>query len=242
MDRTRNPTSDVAFTPSVKAVQSRHGSRHSYARIEARGGWPSAITDELKAALEAQTSIFMATANAEGQPYIQHRGGPPGFLRVLDEYTIAFADFSGNRQYVTVGNLAENPKAQLFLIDYAELRRVKIWGTARVVEDDEALMARLMPKDYRACGERVILFSVTAWDRNCSQHLPRRYDADDVAAALEERDDRIAMLEAELAAVRERGGAQAASSAMTATIGVRPAAGPPRPCRAGSTASSPSRA
>ncbi|MBL8277074.1 MAG: pyridoxamine 5'-phosphate oxidase family protein [Pelomonas sp.] len=194
------PPSDVAFTPAVKAIQARKGSRGGYARMEASGGWDSDITPELKAEIESQVSVMLATASAEGQPYVQHRGGPPGFLRVLDEHTIAFADFAGNRQYITQGNLAENPRAFLFLIDYARRRRTKIWGRARVVEGDHALLARLMPTGYAARPEQVVLFEVQAWDRNCPQHIPQRFDAADVQAALQQRDERIAELERQLAA------------------------------------------
>jgi uncharacterized protein len=190
--------SDVAFTPSVKAVQERKGSRPAYARMEQRGGWQSRITPDLAQFIAAQTSVFLATANADGQPYIQHRGGPPGFLHVVDEKTIAFADFAGNRQYITQGNLADNPKVHLFLIDYAHRQRVKIWGEARVVEGDSALTAKLMPEGYRARPEQVVLLTVTAWDANCPQHIPQRFEAADVAAALAERDRRIEALEAEI--------------------------------------------
>jgi predicted pyridoxine 5'-phosphate oxidase superfamily flavin-nucleotide-binding protein len=203
MDETsRPPSSDVAFTPSVKAVQERKGSRRAYAHVEAEGGWATRITPELAEFIGAQTSFFMATANSLGQPYIQHRGGPPGFLRVLDETTLGFADFTGNRQFITLGNLTENDQAHLFLIDYATQRRIKIWGRARVVEGDEALMAELMPRDYRARPSQAILFTVSAWDANCPQHIPQKIDAADVAAALAERDARILALEAELARLR----------------------------------------
>ena len=194
--------SDVAFTDTVKAIQSHMGSRHAYARMEQGDGWQTTINEELKAEIESQVSVFLATANREGQPYIQHRGGPPGFLHVLDPKTIAFVDFAGNRQYITQGNLSENPKAQLFLIDYAQRSRVKIWGTARVIEEDAALLAKLMPPGYRARPERVIVFNVTAWDANCPQHIPQRLDAVDVKAALDARDLRIAQLEAELLRIR----------------------------------------
>jgi predicted pyridoxine 5'-phosphate oxidase superfamily flavin-nucleotide-binding protein len=191
-------SSDVAFTPSVKAVQARKGSREAYARMEERGGFETRITPDLAAFITAQTSVFLATANGDGQPYIQHRGGPPGFLRVLDESTVGFADFAGNRQYITQGNLADNPKAYLFLLDYAFRRRVKIWGEAHVVESDAELTAKLMPDGYRASPEQAILFTVSAWSRNCSQHIPQRFEAADVAAALVERDSRIKALEAEV--------------------------------------------
>lgn len=194
--------SDVAFTPTVKALQSRKGSRDAYARVEQKGGWQTRITDDLAQFVAAQTSVFLATVNAEGQPYIQHRGGPAGFLHVLDDRTIAFADFAGNRQYITQGNLADNPKAHLFLIDYAHRRRVKIWGEARVVEGDAELMKKLMPAGYRARPEQVILFTMTAWDANCPQHIPQRFEAADVAASLAERDRKIAALQAEVDRLR----------------------------------------
>jgi uncharacterized protein len=191
-------SSDIAFTTSVKSVQARKGSRQAYARVEERGGWETRITPELAEFVAAQTSVFLATVNAQGQPYIQHRGGPPGFLHVLDDKTIAFADFAGNRQYITQGNLADNPKVHLFLIDYAHRQRVKIWGEARVVEGDAKLIAQLMPEGYRARPEQVILLTVSAWNANCPQHIPQRFEAADVAAALTERDQRIAALEAEI--------------------------------------------
>jgi predicted pyridoxine 5'-phosphate oxidase superfamily flavin-nucleotide-binding protein len=190
--------SDVAFTPSVKQIQSRKGSRNHYVRMEEGDGWRTLITPDLQHFVEAQTSVFLATANAAGQPYIQHRGGPAGFLQVLDQRTIAFADFAGNRQYITLGNLTDNVKFHLFLIDYAHQKRVKVWGEARVVEDDAELLARLKPRDYRARAERAIVLKVAAWDANCPQHIPRRFDAADVEAALAGRDRRILDLEAEL--------------------------------------------
>lgn len=198
MTEGRRIASDVAFTPSVKAIQSRKGSRSAYARMESQEGWATVITQELAEFVSQQTSVFLATANAQGQPYIQHRGGPPGFLQVLDEHTIGFADFNGNRQYISSGNLAENPKAHLFLIDYTTRQRIKLWGTARVIEDDEELIARLMPANYRAKSEQAMLFSVEAWDANCPQHIPQRLEAGDVAKALQRRDQQIAELEAEI--------------------------------------------
>lgn len=203
MSAGRTYTSDIAFTPTVKALQTRKGSRASYARMEERGAWESRITPDLARFIEAQTSVFLATANTEGQPYIQHRGGPAGFLRVLDEKTIGFADFAGNRQYITQGNLADNPKAHLFLIDYAYRRRVKIWGGARVVEGDSDLMSRLFPEGYKARPEQATLFTVSAWDENCPQHIPQRLEAADVSLALAERDRRIAALEAEIKSLRD---------------------------------------
>src|SRR6201999_590299 len=138
-----------------------------------------------------------------GQPYIQHRGGPKGFVKVLDKQTLAFTDYSGNRQFITQGNLSENPKAHIFVMDYAYRRRVKIWGEASVIDDDPALTRSLMPSGYRARPEQVILFKIAAWDTNCPQHIPQKFDAADVATALAARDGRIAELEAELAALKD---------------------------------------
>jgi predicted pyridoxine 5'-phosphate oxidase superfamily flavin-nucleotide-binding protein len=205
MSTARAYSSDVAFTPTVKALQARKGSRAAYRRVEDKGAWQTRITPDLAQFIESQTSVFLATVNAQGQPYIQHRGGPAGFLRVLDEETIGFADFAGNRQYITQGNLADNPKAHLFLIDYAHRQRVKIWGEARVVENDDALTAKLMPQGYKARPEQVVLFTVAAWNANCPQHIPQRFAAADVAAALAERDLRIEVLEAEIKRLREAG-------------------------------------
>jgi predicted pyridoxine 5'-phosphate oxidase superfamily flavin-nucleotide-binding protein len=199
MTDTQTYSSDVAFTPSVKAIQARKGSREAYARVEQNGGWRTDIDENLSAFLADTNSFYLATAARDGQPYIQHRGGPKGFVKVLDKQTIAFADYSGNRQFITQGNLSENPKAHIFVMDYAHRRRVKIWGDARVVEDDAALLASLMPKGYRARPEQVILFKIAAWDTNCPQHIPQKFDAADVAAALASRDARIAELETELA-------------------------------------------
>jgi hypothetical protein len=193
--------SDVAFTPAVKAIQARKGSREAYGRAEQRG-WRTEVDENLEAFLADANSFYLATASADGQPYIQHRGGPKGFLRVLDKQTLAFADYAGNQQFITQGNLSENPKAYIFVMDYAHRRRVKLWGEARVVEDDEALTTSLMPKGYRARPEQVILFKIEAWDTNCPQHIPQKFDAGDVAAALAARDARIAELEAEVAALK----------------------------------------
>ncbi|MFO1111933.1 MAG: pyridoxamine 5'-phosphate oxidase family protein [Bradyrhizobium sp.] len=209
MSGTQTYSSDVAFTSAVKAIQSRKGSREAYARQEERGGWRTEIDGNLAAFLAEADSFYLATATADGQPYIQHRGGPKGFVKILDKNTIAFADYAGNRQYITQGNLAENPRAYIFVMDYAHRRRVKIWGEARMVEDDPALIEALMPKGYRARPEQVLLFKITAWDTNCPQHIPQKFDAADVAAALAGRDERIAELEAELAALKGQQSANA---------------------------------
>jgi uncharacterized protein len=194
--------SDIAFTPSVKTVQERRGSRNGYARLEATGGFATAIDAALVGIIAGMRSFYLATASKEGQPYMQHRGGPAGFLHVLDEKTLAFADLSGNRQYITTGNLAENPKAMIFLMDYQNRQRVKIWGTARVVENDPELAARLFPEGYRARAEAVVLFTVEAWDANCPQHIPQMLFAEDVAGAVGTLKARIAELEAENARLR----------------------------------------
>jgi predicted pyridoxine 5'-phosphate oxidase superfamily flavin-nucleotide-binding protein len=199
---TKPPSSDVAFTPAVKAVQERRGSRKAYQRIEDKGGWRTTVTPELAAFLADRDSAYLATANAAGQPYIQHRGGPKGFIRVIDEKTLGFVDFTGNQQYITTGNLAENDRAFIFLMDYAERRRVKLWGRARVVEDDPELMKRLMPDRYDAHPLQAILFTLEAWDMNCPQHIPQKIDAADVKVVLDKLNRRIAELEAENARLR----------------------------------------
>ena len=200
MDDTSSLSSDVAFSDAVKSIQTRKGSRHAYAGRA--GDWPTEITPDLAAFVEAQISVFLGTASADGHPYIQHRGGPPGFLKVLDPHTIGLADFTGNRQYITQGNLAENPHAILFLMDFMQKQRIKIWGTARIVEGDDALVARLMPQGYRARPEQALLFTVTAWNQNCSQHIPQRFEAADVARALATREARIKELEEEIARMK----------------------------------------
>ena len=175
-------TTDVAFTASVKALQARRGSRAAYARLEARGGWQSTVTPELAAFIAERDSFYLATASAGGQPYIQHRGGPKGFLRLLEARTLAFADYAGNRQYITAGNLAENPRAFIFLMDYATRTRIKLWGSARAVEDDPSLIARLAPAGGKPRVERAIVFEIAAWDANCPQHIPVKHDEEAVAS------------------------------------------------------------
>ena len=195
----KHVSSDIAFTDTIKALQVRHGSRKAYARMEQAGGWETTITADIAAFIGEQTSFFLASVNADGQPYIQHRGGPKGFLRILDERTLGFADFRGNRQYISVGNLQENPKVHLFLIDYAHQRRVKIWGEATVVHDAPELVAELTNADHDGKPERAIVIRIAAWDANCPQHIPQRFEAADVAAALAARDARIAALESRIA-------------------------------------------
>jgi uncharacterized protein len=193
------PTSDVAFSPAVKQVQTERGSRTAYARVEVHGGFASEVDDDLRAFLAIIDTAFLATASKDGQPYIQHRGGPEGFIRALDAHTLGFVDYAGNRQYISTGNLRENARVCLFLIDYATRRRVKVWGTARVVAATPELVAQLRPEGDRSKVEQVMLITVEAWDVNCPQHIPQKLNAADVAAALAKRDARIAELEAELA-------------------------------------------
>ncbi len=200
------PSSDIAFSPSVKSIQAARGSRALYERMEAHGGFRTEIDARLRAALAEANSAYLVTASASGQPYAQHRGGPRGFIRVVDDHTLGFVDYAGNRQYVTTGNLAENAQAFLFVMDYARRRRIKIWGRARVVENDPALLRRLMPEDSEADPQAVILFEISAWDTNCPQHIPQKLDADQVAAALAERDEEIARLKAEIAVLRRGSG------------------------------------
>lgn len=195
-------SSDVAFTPTVKALQARRGSRSTYARMEQNGGWRTTVTTDLAAFLAQADSFYLATANDAGQPYIQHRGGPPGFLRVLDERTLAFADFKGNRQYITAGNLADNAQAFIFVMDYANRRRIKIWGRARVVDGDDTLVGDLFPPGYNARPEQAIVFTITAWDSNCPQHIPRKVPAEAAAAAIAQYAARIEELEAEIARLK----------------------------------------
>jgi uncharacterized protein len=189
---------DIAFSPSVRAVQQAKGSAALYAAADMR----AAVDERLEAFLAEQRSFYLATVSADGQPYIQHRGGPPGFLRIIDDCTLGWADFAGNRQYIALGNAADNPRAAIFLMDYARRRRIKLWGSLRIVEDDPALALSLGMAGYKARIERAILFRISAWDVNCPQHIPQLLAADDVAAAITERDARIAALEAELSELR----------------------------------------
>lgn len=191
--------SDVAFTPAVKGIQQAKGSRASYARVEQGRGWQTRVTPDLAGFLSGLDMFYLGTANAEGQPYIQYRGGSPGFLKVLDEKTLAFADFGGNRQYITLGNLSENPKAFIFLMDYANSQRVKVWGTARVVDDDAELLDQLRDPNYPAKVERAIVFAIEAWDMNCPQHIHKRFPQRQITPLIEELQGRIADLEAQLA-------------------------------------------
>ncbi|MBK7644874.1 MAG: pyridoxamine 5'-phosphate oxidase family protein [Planctomycetes bacterium] len=194
-----NP-SDIAFTPAVKALQAAAGSRASYARMEKSGGWSTEVTPDLMGFLAGLDMFYLGTTNAAGQPYIQYRGGPKGFLKVLDPRTLAFADFGGNRQFISTGNLSENPRVFIFLMDYANRRRVKVWGSARVVTDDPELLARLSDPSYEAQPERAIVITLEAWDANCPQHIHPRLLESEVVPLIESLQERIRVLEARLGA------------------------------------------
>jgi predicted pyridoxine 5'-phosphate oxidase superfamily flavin-nucleotide-binding protein len=196
---------DIAFTPSVKAAQQRDGSRAGYARNFESGG--EVVNDRLGAAeagfIAAQRSFYMATVSETGWPYLQHRGGPRGFLKVLDDKTLAFADFAGNRQLVSVGNAAMNDRVALILVDYAKRVRLKLLGRLAVSDlaAHDPLAGKLIEPGYRARPQRVMTITVEGFDWNCPQHIPMRLDVEDVQRVLDERDARIAALEARLAAL-----------------------------------------
>jgi uncharacterized protein len=200
----RKTPSDIAFTPAVKAIQEQNGSRATYARMERRHGWQTQVTPDLAEFLAGLDMFYLGTSSAEGQPYIQYRGGPPGFLKVIDEHTLGFADFGGNRQYVTLGNLSENSKAFIFLMDYANSQRVKLWGTARMIGNDADLLQRLGDPDYPGKVERAILFSIEAWDINCPQHIHKRYSERQITPMIERLQTRITELEAEVERLRSK--------------------------------------
>jgi predicted pyridoxine 5'-phosphate oxidase superfamily flavin-nucleotide-binding protein len=200
----REYPSDIAFTPAIKAIQEEKGSRKSYARMERSGGWQTTVTPDLQEFLADLDMFYLGTANGEGQPYIQYRGGAPGFLKVLDEHTLGFADFGGNRQYITLGNLSENPKAFIFLMDYANQQRIKLWGTARVVEQDPDLLDKLRDRAYPGKAERAILFTVEAWDVNCQQHIHQRFSQRQIHPVIEQLQQRIAELESEVERLKSK--------------------------------------
>lgn len=202
--RQREFPSDIAFTSAVKTIQNQKRSRGSYARMERTFGWQTTITPNLEEFVAKLDMLYLGTANSEGQPYIQYRGGPPGFLKVIDEHTFGFADFGGNRQYISVGNLSENPKAFLFLMDYVNSQRIKVWGTAHVVEGDADLLQRLSDPSYPGKVERAILFTVEAWDVNCQQHIHQRFSQRQITPVIERLQSRIAELENEIQQLRSK--------------------------------------
>ncbi len=190
--------SDIAFSTTVKKIQEENGSRNSYAKMEQGVGWQNSVDQRLSEFIKQRDSLYFGTANAEGQPYIQHRGGPKGFLKVLDNKTLAFADYSGNMQYITVGTLRENNKAYIFLMDYPNRTRMKIWGTAKVIDNDSELLNRLHSSDYKAKPERAIVFTIEAWDVNCPQHITPRYTMEELEPQIGDLKDQIKELEVKL--------------------------------------------
>ena len=195
----KRPASDIAFSPAVKEVQTERGSRSAYARLERSGGagFEELVSDELADFLAEIDTGFLATVSADGQPYVQHRGGPRGFIRALDQRTLGFLDFAGNKHYISTGNLRDDDRVCLFLIDYARRRRIKVWGTARTVPASPELLAALALPGYRARVEQVVLVTVSAWNVNCPQHIPQKLDAGEVSDLVGRLRDRIAELEAE---------------------------------------------
>ena len=198
MSDSKTFSSDVAFTPAVKAIQTRKGSREAFAQVEQRGGWRTEIDENLAGSLGETNSFFLATASAAGQPYIQHRGGPPGFLKTIGTNTLAFADFAGNRQYITLGHLKENDRAHIFILHFATQQRVKLWGRARVIENDTELMERLVDPAYKARPQRAIVFTLEAWDVNRTQHIVPRYSEAEIAPGINKLVARIKELEEEV--------------------------------------------
>lgn len=190
-------TSDIAFTPAVKDLQEKYLSRKGYERMEQSGGWQTMITPDIESFISRVDSFYLATSNSEGQPYIQHRGGPEGFLKVIDHKRLAFADFRGNKQYISSGNLSENNKAFIFLMDYPNRTRIKIWGTAEVIYDDSDLIESLGDPSYNAKLERAVMFTVEAWDVNCPQHIKQRFTSEDIKEITQPLLDKIKALEAE---------------------------------------------
>ncbi|HVV80735.1 MAG TPA: pyridoxamine 5'-phosphate oxidase family protein [Pseudolabrys sp.] len=193
--------SSRVFTPAAQRAQAERGSAKAYAGRIAEG-FPDKITPELASFIAEQDTAFLATATADGAPYLQHRGGPKGFIKIIDEKTLGFADYRGNRQYITLANLSENDRAFLFLLDPARKQRIKLWGRARVVEDDPALVERLFDKSYKARPERAILFTIEAWDVNCSSHIVSRFTEEDIEAAFAAVKEKVAALQEENAQLR----------------------------------------
>ena len=189
---------DVLFSAAVKAEQARLGSRKQFEDRE----WATEITDNLRQFLDAVDTFFLATASADGRPYVQHRGGPPGFLKPIGTHTLAFADFAGNRQYITLGHLKENDRAHIFIPHFATQQRLKLWGRARVVEGDVELMERLVDPTYKAKPQRAIVFTLEAWDVNCRQHITARYSEAEMAPAVNKLIARIKELEEEVARLK----------------------------------------
>jgi uncharacterized protein len=189
---------EIAFTPSVKAIQQKMGSRENYKRFVEKGADNNSITPELAQFISEIDGFYLGTVTSNGYPYIQFRGGKTGFLKILNHRTLGFADFRGNVQYISVGNLSENDQAFLFLMDYRHRRRLKMFGRARIVEVDPEILALVQDRDYEATVERAILFEIEGWDWNCPQHIPIRYTEVEVTEMVKALGDRIAELEDKL--------------------------------------------
>ena len=190
--------SDIAFSPTVKDYQEKEGSRFSYQKVAESRDWQNTITDRLRSFVANRDSFYLATVNKDGQPYIQHRGGPKGFLKVLDDHTLGFADYSGNRQFISAGNLQDSKKVSLFLMDYPTRSRIKIWGEARIIQKDDKLMEQLKDDDYKAINERAMIITLKAWDVNRPQHITPRYTLEELEPQIGALKDRIKALEVKL--------------------------------------------
>ncbi|PKP86536.1 MAG: pyridoxamine 5'-phosphate oxidase [Alphaproteobacteria bacterium HGW-Alphaproteobacteria-17] len=195
------------FSEAVKTLQERHGSRAAYLKMDAGAdGTPDALTAKELDYIAHRDSFYMASVTAHGWPYMQHRGGPAGFLRHLGGNRIGFADYRGNKQYISTANLAGDDRVSLFLMDYPNKDRLKLVGHARSVElaDDPALVTSLMPEGYRAVPERAFLVDVIGWEWNCSQHITPRFTEAEISAAIQPMAAELNQLRAENAALRTR--------------------------------------
>lgn len=198
----QNPA-DILFSPATRAIQERYGSRDTIARLETREHWKSCLSEDVISFIRNCNSFYLGTASREGRPYIQHRGGPPGFIHVLDQQTLAWPEFKGNRQYITAGNLSENNQACIFLMDYSLPRRIKLWGRAKIVEDFDTLIPDKPPSSYYTKIERAIQFTVEAWDENCRQYIPDHVSDSALMVKLQHSQNRIVLLEQEIERLRQ---------------------------------------
>lgn len=200
------PFAEISFTPNVRAAQERYGSRTQMSRFQSSGedGF-SGLTEAETAFIQARDGFYQATVSETGWPYVQFRGGPTGFLKVLDEKTVGYADFRGNRQYVSVGNMNGNDRVSMILMDYANRRRLKLWARAEIrhAEDAPDMLERLQLPDYRARVERAVVLTVEATDWNCPQHITPRFTEADIVETIAPLRERLNFLEAKLAALED---------------------------------------